>query len=493
MIKAKTPPAVNPDVKLSMKEKLAFAGGDFFGGGAQSLLATVYMVFLVMNGLSATAAGTIIMLAKIWDAVTDPVMGIISDNTRTKWGRRRPYLFAGSFCIIICFVFLFLPLHAMQSAGFRYFIYLLAYLIYNSVSTMIAVPYNSFATEMTSNYYEKNKMNIIRLVFSGVSGALSSAVPIVLLEKLNKGEMPVQTFSILMILGFGIFYSVPLLITSLICRERLPIPADKLKFSAANFLKPLKLRAFVYLLLLYLFSFSCMDIISANIVWFVSYGLNIQRYSATILLLVIMGTYALMIPLFNRLMKKDYAKPLLFRAGIPLYIAGILVLGFFPAGLNDYLILPICLVIGLGMAGCQLMPWFIFPDVVDLGELKFGSRNTGSFSGLMTFTRKTTVAIAIAISGLILDLSGFVKPTTDILTGLVTSYPQPPSAVWGLRMVITVPITVFLIIAYIAAKKLKLNPKRSVLVSRMIADPTVIDTLSDDDRAEYEAIQRELF
>jgi len=128
-----------------------------------------------------------------------------------------------------------------------------------------------------------------------------------------------------------------------------------------------------------------------------------------------------------------------------------------------------------------------------LGELKFGSRNTGSFSGLMTFTRKTTVAIAIAISGLILDLSGFVKPTTDILTGLVTSYPQPPSAVWGLRMVITVPITVFLIIAYIAAKKLKLNPKRSVLVSRMIADPTVFDTFSDDDRTEYEAIQRELF
>ncbi len=483
----------NHDVKLSTKERLAFSVGDLYGGGAQSLVATVYLVFLVMNGLSATAAGTIIMLAKIWDAVTDPLMGIISDNTRSKWGRRKPYLFAGGFCIIAAFAFLFLPLHAMQSQVFKYFIYLLAYLFYNTVSTMIMVPYSSFATEMTSNYYEKNKMNTIRLIFSMASGAVSAGVPIVLLEKLNKGEMPLQTFSVIMIFGFGLFYSVPLIITAVVCKERLPIPEEKLKFSFANFIKPLKLRAFVYLLLMYLFAYSCMDIISANIVWFVSYGLNVKSYSSFILLVIIMVSYAAMIPFHNKMMKRDVAKPLLFRAGIPLYIVGIIMLGLYPASFNDYLVLPICVVIGIGMSGCQLLPWFIFPDVVDLGELKFGSRNTGSFSGLMTFTRKTTVAIAIAISGLILDLSGFVKPTTDLLTGIVTSYDQPASAVLGLRMVIVVPIVLFLIFAFIAAKKLTLNPRRSVLVSKLIADPATVNTLSDDDRAEYDLIKEELF
>jgi Na+/melibiose symporter-like transporter len=485
--------STNPDVKLSTKERLAFSVGDLFGGGAQSLVATVYLVFLVMNGLSATAAGTIIMVAKIWDAVTDPMMGIISDNTRSKWGRRKPYLFAGGFCIIVSFAFLFLPLHAMQSQLFKGFIYLLSYLFYNTVSTMIMVPYSSFATEMTSNYYEKNKMNTIRLIFSMFSGALSAGVPIILIEKLNKGEMPIQTFSIIMIVGFGLFYSIPLIITSVICQERLPISEKKLKFSFANFLKPLKLRAFVYLLLMYLFAYSCMDIISVNIVWFVSYGLNVQSYSAFILLVVIMASYAAMIPVHNALMKRNFAKPLLFRVGIPLYMIGIAMLGLYPTSFNDYLILPICVIIGVGMSGSQLLPWFIFPDVVDLGELKFSSRNTGSFSGLMTFTRKTTVAIAIGISGFILDVSGFVKPTTDLLTGLVTSYDQPMSAVWGLRLVIMIPIITFMALAYTFAKKLKLNPKRSVLISKMIAEPAIIDTLNEDDRAEYEAIKKELF
>jgi Na+/melibiose symporter-like transporter len=339
------------------------------------------------------------MIAKIWDAVTDPVMGIISDNTRTKWGRRRPYLFAGGICLVFSLGLLFLPLYALESPWFRYFVYLLAYLIYNSVSTMIHVPYSSFSTEMTSDYYEKNKVNTMRLVFSMISGAISAGVPIVLVESLNKRQISVPMFSAIMIFGFGLFYAIPLLITAKVCRERLPLPEEKLKFSFANFLKPLKLKAFVYLLLMYLFAFTCMDIISTNIVWFVSYGLAVESYSSFLLLVVIMVFYAAMIPVHNALMKRDKAKPFLFRAGIPLYMAGIITLGLYPQGFNDYLILPVCIIIGIGLSGCQLIPWYIFPDVVDLGELKFGIRNTGSFSGLMTFTRKTTVAIAIGISG----------------------------------------------------------------------------------------------
>ena len=103
-------------------------------------------------------------------------------------------------------------------------------------------------------FYFEFKKAPIYAAFSGCGlmlAAVSAGVPIVLLERLNKGEMPVQTFSLIMILGFGIFYSVPLIITAIVCQERLPIPEEKLKFSFANFIKPLKLRAFVYLLLIF--------------------------------------------------------------------------------------------------------------------------------------------------------------------------------------------------------------------------------------------------
>lgn len=489
-----TDSAVSPsDVKLKMSEKLAFSVGELYGSGATSLVASVYLVFLVLNGLTATAAASIIMLAKIWDAFTDPAMGIISDNTHSKRGRRRPYLFVGAFMLIFSLALLFMPLHAVKSTTFKYFTYLLAYLIYNTLSTMINVPYLAMSAELTTNYAEKNKLHVIRQTFAMIAGGVSAGVPIFLLEKLHKGEMPLHTFSLLMIFGFGIYYAIPLLITSIFCRERTPIPTEKLKFSLSNFLLPLHVKAYVRLLLMYFLAYSSLDLIITNIVWVVRYGFEIEKFSSFIVLIVISVSYSVTIPVYSILMKKDKAKPLLYRAGIPVFMVSIIALGFFPAGWNDYLILPLCVIIGFGMSGCLIMPWIIFPDVVDVGELKFGTRNTGSYSGLMTFVRKSTTAVAILISGIVLDATGFIKPTTDLATGFVTNYDQPASAIWGLRMVIVVPTLIFMMIAFVAAKQLKLNPTRSRLIEKLNALKPEDRILDENEQAEFEFIQKELF
>lgn len=483
------------DVIISKGEKLSFAAGDLYSGGAQTLISTVYLVFLVINGLSPSLAASIVMLAKIWDAVTDPLMGLITDNTRTKWGRRKPYLFVGAIMIVFSFTMLFLPLYKVDSVGLKYLVYIIAFLFYSTVSTMVNVPYFALATEMTGNYYEKNKINALRLVFSMTSGALSAGIPIILIERLQKGLMRVDVFSLIMILGFGFFYALPLLITAIKCQERLPIPQNKTRFSIKSFLKPLKLKAFIYLMLMYLCAYSCMDLISANLVFFVDYGINVTSYSSFILLALMMVSYAAMIPIHNRLMSKNYAKPFLYRMGIPLYMAGIVMLCLFPTSFNDYLVLPLAMLIGVGMSGCQLMPWFIFPDVMDVAELKFGERNTGSFSGFMTFIRKSTAAVAIGITGIVLDLTGFVRPVTDPLTGLTQKFPQPPTAVWGLRMVIMIPVLIFITIALISSIKLKLNPERSLMIKDVIykRNNGLADTITTEQHEELDKISQELF
>lgn len=490
MAKKKQTKTDSPVTELKVKEMLAFSSGELYGSGATSMVASVYMVFLVLNGLTATAAASIIMVAKIWDAVTDPAMGIISDNTRTKWGRRRPYLFVGAFMLIFSLAMLFMPLHAVESTGFKYFVYLLAYLIYNTLSTMINVPYLSMSAELTSDYEEKNRLQIIRQAFAMLAGAISAGVPIFLLEQLHKGKMTLNRFSLFMIFGFGIYYAIPLLIASIFSRERTPIPEEKVKFSLKNFLLPLRLKAFVYLLTMYFMAYSGLDLITTNVVWVFKYGFKVESYSSFIILAVISASYALTIPLYNRLMKKDMAKPFLYRADIPLYIAGVIILGLYPAGFNDYLILPLCVLIGFGMSGAMLMPWITFPDVVDVGELKFGSRNTGSYSGMMTFVRKSTTAVSILISGIVLDSTGFRKPITDYSTGLVTNYEQPDSAIWGLRAVLVLPICIFMIIAYFAAKKLTLTADRSRLIDKLNKGG---QAESPAEEAELEAIKKELF
>ncbi|NLA26633.1 MAG: MFS transporter, partial [Firmicutes bacterium] len=82
-----------------MREKLIFAAGDLYGGGAPSLINALFFVYIVAMGVGTVWAGAIVAVGRIWDAVTDPFMGVLSDNTRTKWGRRRPYILFGSLLI----------------------------------------------------------------------------------------------------------------------------------------------------------------------------------------------------------------------------------------------------------------------------------------------------------------------------------------------------------------------------------------------------------
>ncbi|MDR1939190.1 MAG: MFS transporter [Clostridiales bacterium] len=449
-------------------ERFCYALGDFFGGGAGGMITAVYVVYLAINGLNPGLAASIVMVAKIWDAISDPLMGVISDNARTKWGRRRPFIFAGGLLITFSLALLFIPLYTVQFTPFKYVVYLLAYLVFSTVSTVIGVPYSSLLTEMTADPAERNKMNTVRMVVSMLSGAISAGVPIILVEILQKGGMKVGAFSLMMIFGFGLLYGVPLVMTAVFTKERLPVPEEKNKFSIKEFVRPLKLKAFLLLVIMYFTAFTCMDLITANIIYMATYGLNVQKFSSFIILVVIMVAYAATIPLHNKLMKTR-SKAFLFRVGIPLYIVGIVSLCLYPKGFSDYLILPIAVLIGLGMSGCQLMPWYIFPDVVDLGELKFNKRNAGAFSGVMTFIRKSTSAVAIGLSGWVLELVKFKPPETDQLTGYVTRFDQTEGAVWGLRLVIMIPVIVMTAAAFIAATKLKISPERSTLVGRFLA------------------------
>ena len=127
---------------VPFKEKFFFSLGDFFGG-AGGMITAVYAVYLAFNGLPPEMWGSILLIAKIWDAVTDPMMGVISDNTRSKYGRRRPYLFIGGVTVIFAMIMLFIPLYGLESVWFKFFFYLLAYLIYSTVSTIIGVPYSA--------------------------------------------------------------------------------------------------------------------------------------------------------------------------------------------------------------------------------------------------------------------------------------------------------------------------------------------------------------
>ena len=146
---------------LTKSEMLIFASGDLFGGGAQVLVAFFYLIFLTdVVGLRPSLAGFVILVSKFWDAISDPLMGLITDNTNTKYGRRKPYFLAGFFAVIIAVFLLWYPINS--DSELVLFVYVLfSYLFYSTISTMVMVPYAAMSSEISMDSKERNRVSIV--------------------------------------------------------------------------------------------------------------------------------------------------------------------------------------------------------------------------------------------------------------------------------------------------------------------------------------------
>jgi Na+/melibiose symporter-like transporter len=479
--------------EVPMKEKLIFAAADIYGGGGAALIGAVYFCYLVAMGIGTVWAGSIIAIARIWDAVTDPVMGVIGDNTRTKWGRRRPYIFFGGMAIIASLAFLFLPLQGLSIKALKIVIYLLAYMCYNTLSTIINVSYSSLSTELATNPRETTQVNSLRLVFSMVASGAIMVGGTYLMDMFLNSQINVTALYLILVFGFGSVFTIPLILAGLFTNERVKIPKEKSALTIKTFVKPFSVKAFVYLLIAYLCAYVCSDLLSTNIVYFANYALDIGVGGAVLLAIILVCT-GLTLPIYYKLMAKGLSKPFLFRVGIPVYILGIILLTMVPTS-SKIVVIAFCIIVGLGMGGSQMLPWIIFPDVVDIAELKLGNRPTGSFSGIMTFTKKCSSAIAIFLSGLVLKLIGFNEPVADEVTGKIdyTQYAQTDGAILGIKLLIMVSVFVFMTLAFIYIRKLKLTTKRTYEIRNLIEKRNNGEEYTEEEKETYKMIEKELF
>lgn len=133
-------------------KKIAFATADILGGGSFNIINFLYSGFLVLTvGVSAFWASLIILLARVWDAIIDPIMGYISDKTKSRFGKRRVYMIFVSPFLIVALYFLFFP-YNFSDEILRVIACLASYLVFCMVQSMIMVPYYSLSSEISSDY-----------------------------------------------------------------------------------------------------------------------------------------------------------------------------------------------------------------------------------------------------------------------------------------------------------------------------------------------------
>lgn len=144
-----------PEDRVPLKEKICYGIGGLMDGGGVALMSCILVKYMTTMGIPMKIATTIFMIAKLWDAVTDPVMGFISDNTRGRWGRRKPYMFAGGISIIVSIFLLFMPVKewGVSTNGFIAYM-LIMYLLWNTCSTLSQVPYCSMSSDISPSFRE---------------------------------------------------------------------------------------------------------------------------------------------------------------------------------------------------------------------------------------------------------------------------------------------------------------------------------------------------
>ncbi|MFL7812053.1 MAG: MFS transporter [Anaerolineales bacterium] len=448
---------MNNDQKLSLRTKLLFSTGDLSTSIPLAILMFFQLYFLTdIAGLRPDLAGYAVGLPRIWDAINDPLFGLISDRIRTRWGRRRVLLLFGSVPLGLSFIFMWLVPNLGQ-IGLAFY-YAIVFIVFDTAFTVVHVGYNSLTPEMTSDYDERSSLNGYRMVFS-ISGTLGA---IILATVLGWYIADSRTLFSILGIGLGLISIIPPLIVFRITHEK---PAEELPepLSLGTALKQtLTNQPFRMVMGLYLLSWTTASILAAVLVYYANYYLRVPD-QANYFVLVAEGAAILFIPFWvwvSRVLDKRRAFILgslswiVVLLGIYLLPANQVLLAYLLAGLS-----------GSGIATAYVLPWAMIPDVVEHDELRSGQRREGSYYAFASFFQKLATGAALWGMGMALSLTGYITPPSSGALPV-----QPIQAVDAIRFFIGPVPTVLLILAVLFAWRYPITREKHQETLQALAD-----------------------
>ena len=361
------------------------------GTGAYGTVPGLLLLFFMTDtlGVPASLAGLAVFLPKIWDVVTDPLMGVISDRTDSRWGRRRPYLLVGALTLGVSLSFLFsVPRFETSMGSFWYVLF--AFLLCSTTFTVFSVPYIAMPAEMTADYHERTTTMSYRMVFMSVGILVAGGLAPLIRDLAGGGRRGYAVMSValgaiccaFMLMAFFGTKNAPFasaVPSSLKLREQLGLA--------------LKNRSFVSLVLTFFTQMTALGCLIATLPFFVDHVLGESGAVFTIGFVVLtLASIAAMPPLVSlsrRVGKRrGYGASLLLFAAMNL---SLLLAGRLEGLAVFYLLIG---VMGVGMAGTQLFPFAMLPDTIDQDTDRSGERREGIFSGMWIASEKARRASA---------------------------------------------------------------------------------------------------
>ena len=381
-------------------KRIGYGIGDLGCNLVFSTMASYLMVFYTdVFGITAAAAGTMMLVTKFIDAMTDTGMGLLVDRTHTKWGQGRPYFLIGAVPFAV-FTFLTFFIPDFGSSGKLIWAYV-TYCLLCTAYTVVNIPLNTIVPRLTSDVHERDILVSTRMVCAMAGTAIVMSITSPLVEFFGK-DNEARGYLVTMTI-YGIAAMIIFFITFASTKEVIPPSVTQEHSSLIEDFKGLTGQAWV-LFLLNLFYFSLYVVRSTTVIYYFKYNLNRSDWLSLVGILGILSGLPMLLLL--PALEKRFSKKNLMFFSVALYIAGDLLIF---AGRNSAFCLLAGLVItGLGIYGIFGITFAMQPDVIDYSEYKKNASVSGLIAAFQGFFVKGGMGLTSFIIGVFLKNGGYV-------------------------------------------------------------------------------------
>lgn len=439
-----------PREKLSLGTLVSY-GFSMIGLNGMWTMMSVHLMFFYTDIvlMSSTVVGLAMAIAQAWDAITDPVLGYLSDHTSWKWGRRRPYILLGSVPAAVVFFLMFSPSTRLSGRSLSIFFGVVVVLFF-SFRTIWETPYFALAPELTLDYDERTRLSAYQQVFATLGDILGTMAPVLLVGIFATKR---QDYSFLG-LAVAVLAVGAAALTYKGTREN-PALGKKSELSLGQSLAA-TLRNRPYLILA--LASTCTAISNQTTITVIRYVIkywfhkeHLEAYFFGAFFIGVFASIPLWIKLINRIGKK--AAYIFAMIVYSVILCFILVLRQ-----SDYLIFMVAMAVaGAFNIALWLIPGSIMPDIIEWDQLQVGERREGAYYGVWTLIRKAGTGGAFIIVGMVLQRVGY-QPNLE----------QTPRALLGLKMLFGPIPALFLMIGVIIFLKFPITKQMHQDILRRI-------------------------
>lgn len=434
--------------KLSFREKYSYGIGALGKDLAYAIVSTYLMFYFTdVVGLHPAYVGTLFLVARLWDAVNDPMMGMIVDNTRTKWGKFRPWIMIGTLLNAAVIAFMFRKPDLEGSALYAY--YSVMYILWGMTYTVMDIPYWSMLPSLSNDKEEREKIAVIPRIFASTAWLIMGAFGLSIINKLGNGDA---------IIGYGNFaivisiaFVISTLITCFNVKEESTLDVEGKKAEKVNFKQTISIirknDQLVTFIGIVLGMNLVMQISGGMALYYFTYVVgneNLFQVYTGFSGLAEIGGLMLFPILTTRIGRQSVFKIASF---LPVVGFTMLLISGYVAPQNVLLIATAGIVLKMGSGLLLGSTTVMLADVVDYGEFKLGTRNESIVFSVQTLLVKAASAVSGWLVGVGLSLVGYVAGGT-----------QTPATIMGMRIImIGAPIVCAIVMYMIYQSKFKLN------------------------------------